>query len=313
MKKMRILLIALLIVALTVIMAGCYQISGQKMNKLIGTYKLTNYTYTPSYERKAGYTAKTRDYVNGEEYLYEDYLIITGSSIGYYVHKAVDTPAYVKEVMLSYEYSEKDSSKIEYITYSDAFTAETSVNNGNHLGVSDNVLNFSRPAFDYTQLITNKAMRSDDLYVRWEKVDNATDLSYVREQFGTLKEYAYQSYAARGVYELSLDLTTGDVQFPYQYFFYVIDTAKGVNTVTACYALKETPTEQVKETVALLCDGTDWSTMTIDGIQWTVDQAVRSFYYSVRDGQRYKLTRISWDISDEAVDSYVGSRLAIEE
>ena len=102
MKRTRILLVLLLVLAFAANMAGCYMVSGQKMDKVKGTYKLTNYTYTPSYERREGYTPNSRDYINDAKYLYEDYLIITGGSTGYYVHKEANAPAYVKEVTLSY-------------------------------------------------------------------------------------------------------------------------------------------------------------------------------------------------------------------
>ncbi len=312
MKKFRFLLALLLVIAFAAALTGCYMVSGQKMDKVKGTYKLTHYTYIPSYERREGYTPNTTDYINDEEYLYEDYLVITGGGTGYYVHKDASGEAYVKEVMLSYEYNAEDSSKVEYVTYYDALNAGSTTNNGNHLGVSKGGLNFSRPAFDFTQLFTGKKMRSEDLSVRWEKVDKATDLSYVKKQISSLKEYDYQSYAVRGIYELGTvtDMTTGEVtDNGYQYFYYVIDTAKGVTTVTVCYALSETPTQQVKKTVALAYEGTDWSTMTIDGVLWTVDPQWGTYYYSEQDGLKYQLTCVSVDISDSTLENFVSSRI----
>lgn len=311
MKKFRILLVALLVIAFVATLTGCYMISGQKMDKLKGTYKLASYTYTPSYERKEGHTPNKYDYINDEKYLYEDYLIITGTSTGYYVHKEANAPAYVKEVTLSYEYSTEDSSKVEYVTYYDALNAGSTTNNGNHLGVSRGGLNFSRPAFDYTQLFTGKKMRSEDLYVRWEKVDKATDLSYVKKQLGELKEYSYEAYAVRGIYELGnpTEIETGNVQeSPYQYCFYVIDTAKGVTTATVHYALRETPTQQVTKTVSYSADSS-WSTMTIESVLWTVDPQWGSYYYSERDGLKYQLTCRSVDISDSMLESLISDRL----
>ena len=309
MKKFRILLVALLVIAFAAMLTGCYMISGQKMNKVKGTYKLTNYTHTPSYERREGYTPNTRDYINDEKYLYEDYLIVTGTSTGYYVHKSANEPAYVKEVTLSYEYNAEDPSILEYVTYNDAFTVGQSTNNGNHLGVNKNALNFSRPSFDYTELFTGRPMRSEDLYVRWEKVDRATDLSYAKAKVGELKEYDYQSFAVRGIYELNLstNLTTGEtVESAYQYFFYVIDTAKGTTTATVYYALQETPTERVTKTVTFVNNGIDWSTMTIDGVVWT---GGGSYYYSESDGLQKQITCVSHDISDSMLESLITSRL----
>ncbi len=308
MKRTRILLVILLIIAFAVNMAGCYMISGQRMDKLKGTYKLTSYTYTPSYEKREGYTPTTRNYIEDEKYLYEDYLIVTGGSTGYYVHKEANAPAYVKEVTLSYEYNAEDSSKVEYVIYNDALTVSSSTNNGNRLGVSGNTLNFSRPAFDYTQLITNKSMRSEDLNVRWEKVDRATDLSYAKAQVGELKEYSYQDFGFRGIYslEMSTDLHTGmAVESEYQYFYYVIDTAKGVTTATAYYALRETPTMQVKETVSLTHTG-DWNEMTLDGETWRFDGL---YYNNESEGLKNTINKVRQDISDSELQYLIDSRL----
>ena len=289
------LLVVLLVIAFAVNFAGCYMVSGQKMDRVKGTYNLTNYTYTPSHERKEGRTPRHYDYINDEKYLYEDYLIVTGSSTGYYVHKEANAPAYVKEVTLSYEYNAEDSSKVEYVIYNDALTVSSSTNNGNRLGVSGNTLNFSRPAFDYNQLFTNTPMRSEDLYVRWEKVDRATDLSYAKAQVGELKEYSYQGFGFRGIYSLEMptDLHTGmAVESEYQYFYYVIDTAKGVTTATAYYALRETPTMQVKETVSLSHTVGDWSEITLDGVFWRIDPAYGN-YYSENEGLKHTMTIVS--------------------
>jgi hypothetical protein len=316
MKKSRLLVVALLIVAFAVNMTGCYMISGQKMDKVKGTYKLTNYTYTPSYERREGYTPNSRDYINDEAYLYEDYLIVTGTATGYYVHKEVNAPAYVKEVRLSYEYNAESPSVVEYVIYNDVLTASSSTNNGNRLGVSKNILNFSRPAFDYTQLITNKAMRSEDLSVRWEKVDTATDLSYAKAQVGDLKTYNYQSFAVRGIYELgtSSSIETGELaEYPYQYFYYVIDTAEGVTTATVYYALKETPNMQVKETISLSRTAEDWSEMMLDGETWCIDPTWGNYYYRESDGLKHSISQVSRIITDAELEYWIGCRMPVPE
>ncbi|MBQ8268666.1 MAG: hypothetical protein IJZ24_03155, partial [Clostridia bacterium] len=76
MKTIKRLLSVILIASSMLTLAGCYMISGQKMRNVQGTYKLTTYTYTPKYERKEGYTPRTFNYLEDEEYQYEDYLII---------------------------------------------------------------------------------------------------------------------------------------------------------------------------------------------------------------------------------------------
>ena len=177
----------LLLVVLSLTVVGCYAIQAQTMRNLKGTYKLTTYTYTASYERKEGYTPKTKNYVEDPEYLYEEYLVITGAGAGYFAHKDATGNVYVKEVRLDYEYLEEDTNKIEYVSYNDLGSLSSGTDE-KHLGVSNNMLNFSRPSFDYTQLFTDKLMRSEDISVRWDKVDKATDLSYVYSQIPELND-----------------------------------------------------------------------------------------------------------------------------
>ena len=91
-KTIKKLLALALIFSFLLAATGCYVVQSQKMRDLKGTYKLTTYTYTPKYERKEGYTPKSKDYINGEEYMYEDYLVITGEGKGYYVTRGTYIP-----------------------------------------------------------------------------------------------------------------------------------------------------------------------------------------------------------------------------
>lgn len=311
MKKIKYLITTLLVMFFAMTSFGCYMISGQKMDKVKGTYKLTSYTYTPSYERREGYTPKTYDYVSGEDYLYEDYLVVTGAGTGYYVHKDVNNAAYSKEVNLSYMYNAEDSSQVEYVIWNDAVSGNSD-SRGHKLGIAKNRLNFSLPAFDYTQLFTKKKMRSDDMYVSWEKVDKATDLSYVKNQLGELKEYAYEAYGVRGIYEweVTTDVETSQaVDNQYQYYFIVVDTANGVTNAKISYALKETPTVRVDETVALTHTAGDWSSMTIGGIVWSIDSNFGTYYYSEVDGLRRQITNRSSDISDASLNELIANEM----
>lgn len=315
MKFCKKLIAVLLLMAVLATTAGCYMVSGQKMNTVKGTYKLTGYTYTPSYERREGYTPRTYNYVEDEGYKYEDYLVVTGTSTGYYIHKDANTPAYVKEITLSYEYSSDDSSKVDYVIYNDALSVnqDTGVN---RLGVTKNNLNYSKPAFDYTQLFTGKAMRSEDVSVHWEKVDKATDLSYVQNQLGALKRYTYQGFGVRGIYQLDagVDPETGtQLDSKYQYFFYVIDSAEGATSVTAHYALKETPTEKVQRTLTVSHGEGDWSAITIDGVLWTADPSWGKMFRGEVDGASHTLSCVSNDISDGTLQSMIDSRLPVQE
>jgi hypothetical protein len=311
MKIVKRLLATMLIVTMLLTTVSCYFVSGQKMKNVKGTYKLTHYSYTPSYERKEGYTPKTRDYVGGEEYLYEDYLIITGASTGYYVHKAVGVDPYVKEITLSYEYDDEDSSKVEYVIYNDAISINE--NSGIHrLGVTKNNLNYTKNAFDYTELFTKRQMRSEAISVRWEKVDDAIDISFAIDQIGNLKIYGYKAFSVRGIYELGspTEIETGSViESKYQYFFYVIDTADNGISATVCYALKDSPNEKITESVTISKGTDDWSVITVDGKVWTLDQLWANSYYIEDEGLKYSLNHVSYNISDKILLSLVESRI----
>lgn len=315
MKIVKHLLAMLLIFAVLLSTAGCYFVSSQRMYRVKGTYKLTNYTYTPSYERKEGYTPIQRDYVNGEEYMYEDYLIITGNGKGYYVHKEVGSDPYVKEITLSYEYDSENSSKVSYIVYNDALTVNKTDGGLNRLGVAKNNLNYSKSSIDYTELFTKRPMRSESLSVRWEKVSRAIDLSYAEKELGSLKYYDYNSFATRGIYEISSqsEIETGIVlDSPYQYFFYVIDTASGATNATAHYAMKDAPGNKITKTVSISKTADDWSTFTLDGKTWTRENSIGAYYYSEADGIKTSLTCMNNDISPKALEYMINGRLPQE-
>ena len=290
--------------------SGCYVIKSQKMRDLKGTYKLTHYSYTPSYERKEGYTPKTRDYVNGEEYLYEDYLIVTGEGRGYYVHKQVGEEAYAKEVTLSYEYDTENSSLVSYVIFNDA-VSKNKTNGFHKMGVMKNSLNYTLSAIDYTDWFTDKPMRTEALSVRWEKVNKATDLSYAEKQLGTLKKYDYAGYGARGIYKLNstVDTETGEVlQSEYKYLYYVVDSSN-TPTATVYYALNESPETMVVRQVSLAKNADDWSVITIDGTTWTLDAMRTNYYNNESNGVTRTIYLASNDISEQMIQDLIAQEI----
>ena len=306
---------AILVFAFLFSLTSCYIISAQPMNKLKGTYKLTTYTYTPTYERKEGVTPKTYDYVNGDEYKYEDYLIITGTSNGYYVHKEASGESYVKEITLAYEYSQDDSSRVEYVIYNDSVSKNSDEGGKHRLGVSKGTLNYSNSGIDFTQLVTKKKMHSESTSVRWEKVDKATDLSFVTDKLGNMKHYSYDSFAARGIYEINTYVNSDTLEHlhPYQYFFIVIDTAYGINEANIYYATTEAPTEQIKRTVTFSANE-DFTVLTIDGTLWKVDENFGKPYYNSTDGIYTVTIRLaSNNISTKNIEHYISSNLPTAE
>ena len=315
MKKTKHAVALLLIAALVISMTGCYIISPQRMSELKGTYKLTSYTYTPSHERKEGRTPTTYDYVNDEKYKYEDYLVITGTGKGYYAHRDASGDAYVKEITLSYEYNQENSSRIDYVIYNDALTQGNTTGGISRLGVSGKSLNYSLTAFDYTELFTKRPMRSDERSVRWEKVDDATDLSYVTEQMGDLKSYSFDAFASRGIYSLDVLFDTETQQYlesPYQYYFIVIDTASGISTAKICYALKDAPKEQIQETLPFRFSE-DGLTLTLGEHSWSADNYSKNSFTRIDENVKWTLYLHSHSVTESALDNLVESYLAEDE
>lgn len=314
MKKLKYMLSLLLIMAFALSLASCYIISAQSMNKLKGTYKLTRYERTPAHERKEGYTPVSYDYVNGDAYKFEDYLIITGESHGYYVHKDASGEAYIKEITLSYEYSADKPSNVEYVVFNDSITVNGDEGGINRLGVNKNTLNYSKSAFDYTRPFTKEPMRTEYLSVKWEKVDKSTDLSYAKSQISGLKYYKYTAFAKRGVYEINtyVNIDTLEHLQPYKYYYIVIDTANGVNTATLYYMYASedgAETERVKKSVSF-SESDDFKRITLDGVSWTEDTGFSSnYYYSEKDGFKTSIRLVSHDISDEYVNELIEAKL----
>ena len=174
MKRLKIFAIIALGIAFTLLIAGCYMVSGQTMSKVQGTYELT------SYSRTNGKNNSVTDYVADG---YKAYLIVTGTSEGYYVIDDGETQPYYRMATLSYLYNAEDSSKVEYVIYRLEGSAEEQ-----KLGVIKDGLNFSRPVVKFSENVY-----SDGLSMTFKKVSKKTDLTYAQEKLGTLAQYAFPS------------------------------------------------------------------------------------------------------------------------
>ena len=192
MRKIKAFCLALIVALSIGLMSGCMMINAQKMSVVKGTYRLTSYLYTPEYERKEGYTPTTIDYIADKGY--EEYLVITGNGIGYLAHKDNESTAYITEVQLSYTYDEEETSKVRSVHYKKSTDSDSQ-----ERGVQRKKLNYYKPSINYTQLFTKKEMTTSSWSMHWEKVDSATDLSYVKEKMGEVAQYSYDEFATREV------------------------------------------------------------------------------------------------------------------
>ena len=300
MKKFKTLLTSLLILIFAVTSFGCYFIQGQKMKDVKGTYKLTRFVRTPKYDK--GQTPITTDYIVDKGY--EVYLVVTGTGTGYYVHKDNDTVAYSREIPMSYEYNAEDSSKVEYVTSSASLFGEDT-----RYGVTKNGLNRSLSALSIPETIFNKAYTSKSFGINWKKVSKATDLSYAKSQLGALVEYDQTGYDKRGIYEMTTYDAEGVsiVEDPYQYYFVVIDTAKGTTTVKVYYALKSDLTP-VEKTVSFAANS-DYTVFTIDGKTWTIDPMWGMYYYCQGAETREHLANTNYSMTEESLEQMIQNKL----
>ena len=265
-KKLISILTAVLFVALA-ILPGCYVVQAQKMKNVKGTYKLSSYTRTD------GLTNETTNFV--EKYGYEEYLVVTGSSMGYFVHKDNNQAAYSVEVRLSYEYDEENSSLVTKVTYEDSLNSQARANS---FGVTRNNLNVSIP-----RVYVADWMNSDGYNRSFQKVDSATDLSYVKEQLGTLREYSYDSWSNKGVWSASAyRVGANDYEEPYVYYYVAVNGYD--NQMTVFYAEKTADATLATAQQKTVTAPENWQSFTLDGREWTKVAASYEYYETVGEG-----------------------------
>ena len=199
MRKIRLLSIVLALGLLIATVAGCSFVQGQKMDDVKGTYHLTRYNITDAD------TNKVTDYIL--EKGYEVYLVVTGTSTGYYVFKDNDTEQpWYKEVYLSYEYNtsggasnsnniienaieqigaekiffgSEDSPKVEHVTYKFSQSDRKEYS----FGVTKGGLNYSKPPYK-PQIEWLNSLDGESW--NWKKESDAIDLSYATAKLGEI-------------------------------------------------------------------------------------------------------------------------------
>ncbi|MBQ7369346.1 MAG: hypothetical protein IJW58_00045 [Clostridia bacterium] len=260
MKQLRKICMILATALTMVFLAGCYVVQAQPMKNVKGTYQLTKYTYTRAYDHgKPKPTAI--DYIVDRGF--EEYLVVTGTGAGYFVHKDNETEAYCLNVNLAYQNSEEDSSKIDRFKYQIPLDNSWSED----FGVTKGGLNYYLPSVNWGQWLGH----SKEVDIDWKKVSDATDLSYVETKFPNLTKYTNEEWAMNVVFELSStkNITTQEwVQEednPYEYYYIAINSIE--KQATTYYALKENLIQQKETKSITLVDG--WNTIQIDGVEWT--------------------------------------------
>ncbi len=189
MKKIRRILLICLLCVCSVFASACYVTQAQTMKNIKGTYKLVqNQRTDEKFDGEGKKVSTVTDLIETQGL--EVYLVVTGEQTGYYAYKATGEETYVKEVALTYETDEEKTDKYTFVRYKDAVESDF-----NSLGVTKNSLNFYRPSI--CAMLGKLELNQAGYNVRWEKVDKATDLSYVKKQWGEVPTYTYEGWAER--------------------------------------------------------------------------------------------------------------------
>ena len=233
MKKLRYLIVSLALIIFVSFTAGCYAVNAQPMKNIKGTYKLTHYTSTRKAKNSENVlTTTTTDSLTTNEM--EVYLVLTGSSISYCYYKTADG-AYAYELSTTYEANEEDSSKYDFVSFGTYPFLNSDIS---RLGITKSGLNFSRPPMYWEPFGQPQSTLGYD--VNLQKVDKATDLSYVEKVVTEdFNKYTLANYKLWGGYEVRYSLdqvltqapegetqpTVDIFRDPYKYHYITIDPA----------------------------------------------------------------------------------------
>ncbi len=264
MKKLSAILASLLLGVCSIFASGCLLTQAQPMKNIQGTYKLNRYDQEDK-EYDENDNIQTTITSLMETRGYEFYFVVTGNNRGYYAYKSNEKSAYVREVELQYEQgsNEENAGKYAYVKYKDYTATEYET-----MGVTKNHLTEDEIAICWKPF--GEPVISPGYNISWEKVDKATDLSYVKKQWGEVPTYTYEGWAKEGGYKAycEYDASTLDggekFQDPYLYYYFVLDTWKMKATTYYAYAADKTPATKTEDIT--LVDG--WNKIKIGEEVW---------------------------------------------
>ena len=301
MKKLKGLCVMLATALITIFgLVGCTMVQAQTMEQVKGTYELTSYTRTD------GKTNKTTNYI--EQYGYERYLVVTGSNQGYLVHKDNDTPAYSRKIFLTYTYDQEQTSKIAHLSYT-----LVSGSNGDDMGVTAGGLNYSKPRIYFSDLVN-----SDGYSYSWKKVDDATDLTYVKTKFESVREYDWGEYEVEGVYSAygpywENNASGVEVMPVNPYVYYLIELDPVAKQVRIAYLKTEEGSVEVREEPKPITLVNGWDEIQVGDETWVRPSGWTERYDVIRpvegaeDGStvRYELSRVRAGIGDAVLEEVI--------
>ncbi len=253
MKRFSIVIAVLMVAVLCLAgLTACYPSKPAKLDKVVGTYELIDFTRTySSVNAETGESeSQVTDYIADKGV--KAYLVVRADGTGYYVYQDNDTPLSARIVKITYSYDEEDPTLVESIVYDNgtASTGDGYPGKGREpLGVyfkgRTKVLSYSLPA------LSGKILkRAYSQSVKYSRVDNATDLSYVQKQLGkTLAVADYEVAGLSGVFYYQSPYTP-----EYPYVYYMIDLRAADKKADVYYMFKEDEVPQERRDLTVSFD-----------------------------------------------------------
>ncbi len=292
--------LALLILSAAVL-NSCYVIKSGKMNKIEGTYQLTSYSGKGDYLIERGIVM---------------YMVIRADGTGYYAYKDNTTEPYIAELRCRFTQDTEEAGKYSYVEID--FGNGEYHNLGIHAptwGKSTN-LNSQKPV--WKPIEWGKPLEIDyNISVDFLRVDNATDLSYINEEFGKAPTLPYGAKKYDGTYKLegvfvndkSPDVATVPDN-PYVYYYVTFDF---VNRTAQIYNMSKsneiTSTVRISD-IALLYDNGNYR-IDVGGKSYVINTLNSTLSYSLDieeniDDGCYTLRFHHWgDMSKEQILDYI--------
>ena len=203
-------MVLILILSVAAVFSSCYITKSGKMKQIEGTYELTVYS------GKSNYLAEREIKL---------LMVIRSDGTGYYAYQREGVDPHVAELRCRFLQDPDESGKYDYVEINFDGSSEY-VKFGVYATLKSTTLNFQKPVF------TGNIFKGDyriDYYIDadFNRVDKATDLSYINNNFGMHNPLPFGALRFDGTHELRQVSPApefmGEVENPYVYSFLELD------------------------------------------------------------------------------------------
>lgn len=274
-KKITCVTLVITLLATLLLLAACYVSRPDKVENVVGTYKLIVFTHTlPASDPEnpdADLDKRTTDFIKTKGIT--AYLVVKSDGKGYYVYKDNENALSAKEVLVTFSFDEDDNSRVKEIHYTsggdyhgDDYPGKGKETLGVNFSKSSKIISYYLPSWN-----GNLIKRDHSQQVTYEKVSDAADLSYVNEQLNvSLAVAPYETAKLDGIH-----VYDGYTDERCDYNYFIVDL-KAAEKKANVYYLEKTAEEQTTLTNLPF-------TYTIEGDKMTIklgDSITFTTYYS---------------------------------